>query len=66
MGYMISFRNVADTKKSLNFGIGASVEPNLKTLGDGIQANQPLSGNDRIRYQDRTLVGITALVALGF
>lgn len=62
-GVMIGYKYDNQSKRSFNLGIGASVEPNSKTLGDGLNANQALPAGDSIRYQNRTLVGITILLS---
>jgi len=59
----------ADERKSYNLAIGVTAEPNVKTLGDGINKNQPLptgESSTEVRTQNRTLIGIMALLSFGF
>jgi len=51
---------------SLNIGLGISVEPNSKTLGDGLQPNEPVPSGATVRTQTRSLVGVTIMISAGF
>lgn len=51
-GYMVAFRDSPQSPTSWNFGIGLLVEPKIRTLGDGITANQPLpAGETQVRFK---------------
>ncbi len=68
-GVMWGFKYSKDEadNRSWNFGVGVSVEPSSKTLGDGINEGQPLPpGETQVRFKDRTLTGIVALLSFGF
>lgn len=71
-GIMGGFRTPKNGKnpvpliESLNIGLGISVEPNSKTLGDGLQPNQPVPSGVTVRTQTRSLVGVTIMVSVGF
>ena len=61
------YNTEAGDARSWNFGIGATVEPNSKTLADGFSDGQHLpSGQTQVLYKDRTLVGVMALLSFGF
>lgn len=68
-GIMVGFK---DPKKdplpfnNINIGLGISVEPNSRTLGDGLHANQPVPDGATVRTQTRSLAGFTIMVSTGF
>lgn len=68
IGWMIGYRysDDKDSKRSFNFGVGLAIQPNSKTLGDGLNPNQPLPAKDTIRYQDRTLAGLIFMISHAF
>lgn len=68
-GVMWGFRYTDDKtdKRSWNIALGLSVEPSSKTLGDGFVKNHGApAGETEVRYQNRTLMGVTALVSFGW
>ena len=66
-GVMIGLRHDPKSTQSFNFGVGWVVDPNTRTLGDGIVANQPLPGNETgIRYKERMQNGVLVLASFGF
>lgn len=67
-GVMVGFKDPMwkDANHSWNFGIGISLEPNSKTLGDGLQPNQPVPSGVAVRTQTRSLAGFTALLSYGW
>jgi hypothetical protein len=67
-GIMIGLKDpmYKDANHTWNLGIGISVEPSSKTLGDGLKANEPIPAGTALRTQDRSLVGITALISYGW
>lgn len=65
-GIMFGFRPEG-TSKSLNIGIGGIVYPSVKVLGEGMEANQPLSQNEtEVRTQKVTKYGIAVVASFGF
>lgn len=59
----------SERKGSWNIGAGVTAEPNAKTLGDGINKNQPLPSGEsstEVRTQNRTLLGVMILMSLSF
>lgn len=59
IGYMIGFRNDPKSNRSWNIGLGLVADPNVKVLGDGIEENQPLPGNEtEIRFRETTQYGV--------
>ena len=68
IGWMVAYRYAEekDSRRSFNLGVGLAIQPNSKTLGDGLNVNQPLPANDAIRYQERTLVGLIFMLSHGF
>lgn len=38
--------------QQVNFGVGVIVDPNVKTLGDGLFENQPLPAGDSLRFKE--------------
>jgi hypothetical protein len=51
---------------SWNFGVGLRIQPDVKVLGDGIVANQPLPANDTLRYKQEPRAGIMLLSSFSF
>lgn len=65
-GLMIGFRR-PDSSSSWNIGVGLVYDPNTKTLGDGIVANQPLPpGETTVRYKERAQKGVVILTSFSF
>lgn len=65
-GVMTGFR-VSKGKQTLNFGVGAFLDPKVRTLGNGIVEDQPLpSGEDQIRYRNRSRLGVLVMTSYGF
>jgi hypothetical protein len=66
-GFMIGFRREDGNGSSWNFGIGAAVDPNVRILGDGFQANAPPPGNEtQIRFKEKGQVGILLISSFSF
>lgn len=52
IGWMLAFRHNDTDTSSWNIGLGVMVDPKVKTLGDGIVANQPLPvGETQVRFK---------------
>ena len=69
MGIMLGVKKSDKTNStnSWNFGIGAIVEPNVMTLGDGIYANQPLPiGETDIRFVEKSKWGVLFISSYNF
>ena len=66
-GFMVGMRYGKDSKTSFNLGVGAVVDPNTKILGDGIEANEPLPGNEtEIRYKFTDQWGVLVLFSFAW
>jgi hypothetical protein len=62
LGWLVAFKPNDGDKSTHNLGIGLSVEPYSKELGDGIKANQPLpTGENAIRYKEKNRLAITVI-----
>jgi hypothetical protein len=62
IGWMIGLRKKGTKTNSWNLGIGIAADPNVQILGDGIDANKALPGNeDSIRYKEKTQYGVMIL-----
>lgn len=65
-GVMTGVRVNRDTQ-TLNFGVGAFLDPSVRTLGNGIEEDQPLPvGEAEIRYRNRSQWGILFVTSFGF
>lgn len=61
LGGMIGFRK-DDNSNSWNIGLGIAADPNVQILGDGIEENEPLPGNETdVRYKETTQYGLMIL-----
>ena len=61
LGYMIGFKRKGSTD-SWNLGLGIVADPNIQVLGDDIEENMPLPGNETaIRYKEKTQYGVMLL-----
>lgn len=66
-GMMIGLRHDPKSAQSFNLGIGWVVDPNTRTLGDDIVANQPLPvGETSIRFKEEMQNGVLILASFGF
>lgn len=64
-GYMIGFKRSEST--SLNLGLGLALDPDVQTLGSGIEADQPLPvGETQIRYRREGRWGLVGLASFSF
>jgi len=53
-GYILGFRPEDNSSPTHNLGIGISVEPYARVLGDGIERDKPLpTGETSIRYKEK-------------
>ncbi len=67
VGYMFGFKNNIKEKNSWNLGIGFFVDTNVKVLGDGIVAGQPLPPNEtEIRFKEVDRTGIMVMLSYTF
>lgn len=70
LGVMFGFkRNIKDKSdnSSWNIGIGAVVDPNVRTLGSGLTKNEPLPGMEtEVRFREMAQVGVLVLVSFTF
>lgn len=65
LGVMIGFKR--SESSSLNLGFGLVLDPDVKTLGDGIVENQPLpAGETEVRFKQESRWGIVALASFSF
>lgn len=67
IGLMVGYRRNRDESASFNLGVGLAVDVNVKTLGDGIFANQPLpAGETEVRFRTREQLGVVILASFSF
>lgn len=67
MGGMIGLRKSEKTTQSFNFGIGYVMDINVKVLGDGVVANQPLpAGETAVRLKDTSQSGLLLISSFSF
>lgn len=65
IGGMIGFKR--SESASFNLGVGVALDPNVKTLGDGIAANQALpEGETAVRFREEGRWGIVTLASFSF
>lgn len=67
-GIMVGFKDpiLKNANNSWNIGLGISLEPSSKTLGDGLKPNEPVPAGATVHTQTRSLAGITALLSYGW
>ncbi|MES2834033.1 MAG: hypothetical protein V4707_04895 [Pseudomonadota bacterium] len=66
LGVMMGFRREG-TGDSFNIGIGVAVDPNTRTLGDGIERDMPLPvGETAVRYKEESQFGLVILTSFTF
>jgi len=66
-GIMLGFRRDPVKSESFNVGLGWVMDPNTQILGDGINKNQPLPGNEKdIRYKQDSQAGIMGIISFTF
>jgi hypothetical protein len=65
-GIMIGARRTSTGNDSFNLGIGAIVDVNARTLGNGISEDQPLPEGDVIRYKQRSQFGWLLMSSYSF
>lgn len=66
-GLMVGFRRAGDRNQSFNFGIGMLYDVDVRVLGPGITANQPLPpGETSVRYQQREQAALLLLSSFSF
>lgn len=71
LGWMVGLKRTTtsgeDESNSWNIGLGLVVDPNARTLGDGLKANQPLpEGEESIRFKENSQLGILILTSFSF
>lgn len=67
VGVMFGMRYRGTSDNSLNFGIGAVMEPQAQVLADNIKVDQPLPvGETSIRYQKETRYGLLGIASFQF
>lgn len=66
LGWMIGFRQKG-SDRSFNIGLGVAVDPNVRTLGDGIIRDQPLpAGETEVRYREEAQYGLILIFSQSF
>ena len=66
-GVMFGFRRPGATSNSLNVGVGVALDPNFQVLGDGLEANQKLPGNETaIRYRTKSQARFIVMFSFAF
>lgn len=67
MGLMLGFKREKDDKLSWNLGLGVSVDPNTKVLGDGITRNAALpTGETEARLRTTSRAGLQIIFSAAF
>ena len=71
VGYIIALRRVNPESrnyalKSFNIGVGAMIQPDVQTLGDDLEENEPLPAGGQIRFKTSSKTGIYAMISVGF
>jgi len=70
LGWMFGFRRngvTTTSDNSFNLGIGLLIDRQVKTLGDGIVANQPLpDGETEIRLKEESRLGAVVVASFSF
>lgn len=62
LGYMMGFRRDENASRSWNIGVGFAADPDTQVLGDGLEPNQPLPGNEtEVRFKEETQYGVMIL-----
>jgi hypothetical protein len=65
-GVMFSILRDTDTGNDFNIGLGMMLDSNVKTLGDGMVANQPLpQGETAVRFKEEARWSFVVLFSLG-
>lgn len=66
LGWMIGFR-APGSSHGWSLGVGVGVDPNVQTLGDGLERNMPLpAGETQIRYREEAQYGAVILFTRTF
>ena len=66
-GLMFSLETGTAAPKRLNLGLGVVLDPNVRTLGNGIEEDQPLpAGETEIRYRSTSKFGVFFMTSVGF
>ena len=65
-GLMFGFRRAKDSSDSFNIGLGIICDPNVKVLGDGLVANEPLPEGDSLRYKQTSAWGVLFISSFSF
>jgi hypothetical protein len=70
LGWMFGFRRngvTTTSDNSFNLGVGLLIDRRVKTLGDGIVANQPLpTGETEIRLKEESRLGAVVVASFSF
>ena len=66
LGVMVGFRQKG-SDRSFNIGLGVAVDPNVQTLGDGIERDMPLPvGETDVRFREEAQYGLVLLFSQTF
>ncbi|MBN2973784.1 hypothetical protein JW805_17390 [Roseomonas aeriglobus] len=65
-GIMVGLRRSSKSTDSFNLGIGAMVDINAQTLGNGIVEDQPLPAGDTLRFKRRSQLGLLLMSSYSF
>jgi len=73
VGVMVGFARISNgssagkSSSAFNLGIGVVVDPSVKVLGDGIEANKPLpTGETSVRFKTISQTGLLFLTSFSF
>lgn len=65
-GIMVGLRRSSKSTDSFNLGIGAMVDINAQTLGNGIVEDQPPPAGDTLRFKRRSQLGLLLMSSYSF
>jgi len=66
VGLMVGFRQKG-SDRSFNIGLGIAVDPNVQTLGDGIERDTPLPvGETAVRFREEAQYGMVLIFSQTF
>jgi hypothetical protein len=67
LGWMVGFRYKTNSPSSFNLALGLMVDANVKTLGEGIEANKPLPGDETTaRFKEESRTGLLLFGSFSF
>ncbi|MBU1384124.1 MAG: hypothetical protein KJ916_04640 [Alphaproteobacteria bacterium] len=66
LGVMVGFRQKGSAR-SFNIGLGVAVDPNVQTLGEGVERDMPLpAGETVVRFREEAQYGLVLIFSQSF